>query len=77
MEFGKVKDLKYIAVHITASKLGVMFANALPFFHVLRGCDNALSIFGKSKKKTFYDAWKLENRKLEIGKVFVKLAPVQ
>lgn len=71
VEFGKRKDLKYIAGHKIASNLGVMPASALLFFHALNVYDTTTSsLFGKSKKTC--DA----NFFPKLQKCFVKLASV-
>ena len=54
--FGTGTSLRYLAVHKTASRLGLEKARLLPVFHAFTGCDTVTCFSGKGKK-TAWITW--------------------
>ena len=48
--YGTGKNLRYVAAHKIALKLGSEKSKALPMFHALTGCDTVSFFAGRGKK---------------------------
>ena len=54
--FGTGSNLRYLAAHEIASRLGPEKATSLPVFHAFTGCDTVSCFSGKGKK-TAWNTW--------------------
>ena len=54
--FGTGSNLRYLAAHEIASRLGPEKATSLPVFHAFTGCDT-VSFFSGKGKKTAWNTW--------------------